>query len=109
MRNTQRAIRTERWKLTWFPLIGRYQLFDLRHDPHEMVDLLVSWRTRKRQYLADGVPTWQGEKWSPRDMRPDYTQAEIQAVCDDLHGRLIAHMERNGDPALAEQRPPRPL
>lgn len=109
MRHTQRAIRTDRFKLTWFPLIGRYQLFDLQHDPHELADLLVPWRTRQRGYVADGLQTWQGEKWSPRDMRPVYTQAEIEHVTADLHARLIAHMERNHDPALAEQRPPLPL
>ncbi|MCE5240344.1 sulfatase-like hydrolase/transferase [bacterium] len=109
MRHTQRAVRTERWKLTWFPQIGRYQLFDLRHDPHELVDLLVPWRTRQRGYLAEGLKLWQGEKWSPRDLRPVYTQAEIAEVAADLHRRLIAHMERNADPALAEQRPPSPV
>jgi arylsulfatase A-like enzyme len=108
MRHTQRALRTDRWKLTWFPLIGRYQLFDLRHDPHELVDLLVSWRTRSRQYTAAGHKVWVKDKWAARDVRPVYTQAEIEAVAADLHARLIAHMERNHDPALAEQRPPAP-
>ena len=35
----QRAIRDERWKLIAYPQIGYLQLFDLRNDPHEMVDL----------------------------------------------------------------------
>lgn len=109
MRNTQRAIRTERYKLTWYPLIGRYQLFDLRYDALELVDLLVPWRTHRRQYIAAGHKIWEGNSWAPRDVRPDYTQAEVEAIATDLHARLIAHMERNNDPALAEQRPPSPV
>jgi arylsulfatase A-like enzyme len=38
-RDVQRMIRTERWKLIWYPKIGREQLFDLRADPHELQDL----------------------------------------------------------------------
>lgn len=109
MRHTQRAVRTERWKLTWFPLIGRYQLFDLHYDAHELVDLLTPWRCRYRGYVADGEKVWTKDQWAPRDVRPQYTKAEIEAVATDLHTRLIAHMERNRDPALAEQRPPKPL
>lgn len=109
MRWTQRALRTERWKLTWYPLIGRYQLFDLQHDPHELVDLLVAWRVRQRQRLADGVNVWWKDKWAPRDMRPEYSQAAIEAVAADLRRRMIAQMERTGDPLLCEQRPPAPI
>jgi len=109
MRNTQRAVRTERWKLTWFPALGRYQLFDLRHDPHELVDLLVPWRNRAREYVAARHQTWVASPRPPWDVRPTYTQDEIVAVAADLHARMIAHMERNSDPALAEQRPPAPL
>ena len=35
----QRAIRDERWKLIRYPLVDRTQLFDLRADPHELVNL----------------------------------------------------------------------
>lgn len=109
LRHTQRCLRTERWKLTWFPLSGRFQLFDLRYDPHELVDLLVPWRTRGRQYVAAGEQVWQGENWSPRDMRPVYTQAEIEAVAQDLHERLRAQMARHSDPLLATTPPPSPV
>lgn len=108
MRWTQRALRTQRWKLTWYPMLGRYQLFDLQNDPHELVDLLVAWRTRRRQAIAEGLKVWPRDKWAPRDMRPEYTQAEIEAVAADLHARMIAQMERTGDPLLSEQRPPAP-
>lgn len=38
-RDCQRMIRTERWKLIYYPQIDRYQLFDLVSDPMEKLDL----------------------------------------------------------------------
>jgi arylsulfatase A-like enzyme len=38
-RDKQRMIRTDRWKLIHYPHIDRWQLFDLRDDPHEVQDL----------------------------------------------------------------------
>jgi arylsulfatase A-like enzyme len=35
----QRMIRTDQWKLIYYPQIGRYQLFDLVTDPYELKDL----------------------------------------------------------------------
>lgn len=35
----QRMIRTDRWKLVYYPQIDRYQLFDLGQDPDELQDL----------------------------------------------------------------------
>ena len=35
----QRMIRTDRWKLIFYPHLDRYQLFDLQADPHELNDL----------------------------------------------------------------------
>ena len=32
-------IRTDRWKLIFYPHLDRYQLFDLKADPHELNDL----------------------------------------------------------------------
>lgn len=37
--DTQRMIRTDRWKLIRYPKAGRAQLFDLAEDPHERRDL----------------------------------------------------------------------
>jgi arylsulfatase A-like enzyme len=37
--DVQRMIRTERWKLIYYPKIDRTQLFDLQSDPHETRDL----------------------------------------------------------------------
>lgn len=36
----QRAVRDDRWKLIAYPQIGYLQLFDLRNDPHETVNLI---------------------------------------------------------------------
>ena len=41
-RDSQRMIRTERWKLIHYPKIDRYQLFDLQTDPLERRDLFGS-------------------------------------------------------------------
>ncbi len=38
-RDSQRMIRTDRWKLIDYPKANRQQLFDLNADPHEMTDL----------------------------------------------------------------------
>lgn len=38
-RDVERAIRTESWKLAYYPQVNRHQLFDLVQDPLEMHDL----------------------------------------------------------------------
>ena len=38
-KDCQRMVRDERWKLIWYPQIGRFQLFDLVEDPWEIDDL----------------------------------------------------------------------
>lgn len=104
MRHTQRSLRTKRWKLTWYPLIERRQLFDLQHDPHELVDLLTPWRQRLRERSAAGLKGWARDQWAPRDLRPQYTAAEIEEVVRDLQTRMVAEMERTGDPLLEAAR-----
>jgi len=39
--NAQRMIRTDRWKLIYYPKIDKYQLFDLVNDPYELKNLAV--------------------------------------------------------------------
>lgn len=38
--DSQRMVRDARWKLLWYPPLGRYQLFDLQHDPDELHNLV---------------------------------------------------------------------
>ncbi len=108
LRHTQRAIRTERWKLTWYPLIKRYQLFDLQNDPYEMMDLLTLWRRRRRVAGESGRNIWRKDPWAARDSRPAYTQREVETAANNLYERLIAQMENQGDPLLSENHPPLP-
>jgi arylsulfatase A-like enzyme len=108
LRHTQRALRTERWKLTWYPIIGRYQLFDLATDPHELVDLLAGWRRRRRRAIESGGRVWERDTWAARDSRPGYRESEIEAAADNLYRRLLAQMELHGDPLLESGAPPHP-
>lgn len=41
-RDSQRMVRTNRWKLICYPQVGREQLFDLKKDPFEMKNLINS-------------------------------------------------------------------
>jgi arylsulfatase A-like enzyme len=108
LRHRQRALRTERWKLTWHPDIGRYQLFDVGRDPYELVDLLLPWRTRYRKAVAAGGAAWGRDTWANWDPRPEYRQEELEAVVTDLHARLVRQMQAHEDPLLAEITPPAP-
>ncbi|KAB2647195.1 MAG: DUF4976 domain-containing protein, partial [Verrucomicrobia bacterium] len=38
-RDCQRAVRDDRWKLIRYPLVNMTQLFDLKKDPHELINL----------------------------------------------------------------------
>lgn len=109
MRHTQRCIRTEKWKLTWYPLINRFQLFDLQRDPVELVDLLVPWRIRRRQAEAGEGRGWQKNLWAAPDLKPHYGAEEIEAVTQTLYARMLELMEEQGDPmagAAKKQVPP---
>ena len=37
--HASRMLRKGPWKLIWYPVGNHLQLFDLEHDPHELVDL----------------------------------------------------------------------
>ena len=108
LRHSQRAIRTERWKLCWYPLIGRYTLYDMVNDPNELTDLLRPWRRRRRLALESGEAVWQGNPWAAWNPKPVYRDADIAAVADDLHQRLVDQMRRVSDPLLDQGLPPSP-
>jgi len=62
----QRMIRTDRWKLIWYPKIDRWQLFDLASDPYELKDLAAE--PQHAAVLAElraKLRAWQKEAGDP--------------------------------------------
>jgi arylsulfatase A-like enzyme len=64
-RDSQRMIRTDRWKLIYYPRLPRYQLFDLENDPAEQDNLaadparaeqFMELRTRLADWMAASEP-----------------------------------------------------
>jgi arylsulfatase A-like enzyme len=88
LRDTQRMIRTGRWKLTFFPHLRRYQLFDLAADPHELRDLLADWRI-DRGHCA----FWKFVPPLPRE--------EVMTAAQEMRTRLLAWQASVNDPAAA--------
>lgn len=86
LHDTQRTIRTEKHKLNWYPMSGRFQLFDLVHDPDEQDDLLARWRC-----MHD--PIWDFWNYSP----PQQEDAVLE-LAGDLRDRLASFLNEQGDP-----------
>ena len=86
LHDTQRMVRTETHKLCYYPLIGKFQLFDLEQDPQELHDLLQAWRMIGRE--------------KPWGFQADPTVDEVLAMADHLRSLMLNHMKENEDPVL---------
>lgn len=61
-RDCQRMVRKEGWKLIYYPLIDRYQLFDLGEDPYEQADLAGESKYKDRfEVLKKRLADWRVE------------------------------------------------
>lgn len=86
LRETQRAIRTDEWKLVCFPLIDRYELYNLGEDPFELKNLLASWR-------INPDPRW--------DYSPERTADSVVQTARQLKQTLMQWQKANKDPGLS--------
>ena len=58
-RDSQRMIRTDRWKLIQYPIANRTQLFDLRNDPFELKDVsALAEHAERRTQLSKQLNQW---------------------------------------------------
>ncbi|WP_164100734.1 sulfatase-like hydrolase/transferase [Candidatus Laterigemmans baculatus] len=64
--DSQRMIRTDRWKYIWYPQINHEQLFDLQNDRDELHNLAAApSHTRRRSELRQQLLDWLGEHDDP--------------------------------------------
>jgi arylsulfatase A-like enzyme len=70
-RDVQRMVRDERWKLIWYPKVGRFQLFDLMHDPDEMHDLSNQPEYADRLATMKKLLAKQQSHWADPAPRPE--------------------------------------
>lgn len=62
--DSQRMVRTDRWKLISYPKVGKVQLFDLADDPHELKDLSAE-RAALVADLRERLEAWQRSVGDP--------------------------------------------
>jgi arylsulfatase A-like enzyme len=73
-KDVQRMVRTDRWKLLWYPKVNRYQLFDLASDPDEVSDLSAKPEaarrlTQMKQLLASQQTAWDDRMTARPELR----------------------------------------
>jgi arylsulfatase A-like enzyme len=69
-KDVQRMVRDGRWKLIWYPKVGRFQLFDLSADPDEINDLSAKPEQSGRLAAMKRLLAGQQQKWGDRAARP---------------------------------------
>ena len=89
-RETQRAIRTQDWKLVVDLIHRRHQLYHLATDPLEMQNLLEPWLMKNDL------------RWS---YQPEYPQSALKVIVASLLNILLGWQQANNDPAFPLLRP----
>ena len=89
-RETQRAIRTQDWKLVVDLIHRRHQLYHLATDPLEMKNLLEPWLMKNDL------------RWS---YQPEYPQSALKVIVASLWNILLGWQQANNDPAFPLLRP----
>jgi len=88
-KDLQRAVRQENWKLIQYPQINRTQLFNLRDDPYETVNLaqhpdyagkvkdMLNLMKAQQHKFGDGIPLTASNP-KPADVDADWFQRKIK-------------------------------
>ncbi len=67
-RHLQRGLRDDRWKLIRYPYVDRTQLFDLREDPHEIVNLAGRPEHAARVAAMSATLTAEMKRWGDTEL-----------------------------------------